>query len=140
MAWAEASHSKGRKPAEIPDYPDELDYVWQWYTRLSRRRQSGMAANPITYEAIEAFERKALVHVPAWECDLLMRLDDAVMVALNPPKGETLSPSGKPRAPSQQSDEGMMVSVHDTAGVRAVMRGLAAKKANRPMKTEEDAG
>lgn len=75
-----------------------------------------MAANPLTYTELEAYERKALVKFTAFETDLLMRVDDAVMAAWagDRPKPNTKEPAAIPAS--------------DTSAVRAIFRGLATQK------------
>ncbi|MGA0604856.1 phage tail assembly chaperone [Phenylobacterium sp. VNQ135] len=116
IAFAGAVQRK-KKPDPLPPFPDELDWLWGQYLRLSRRRQSGMGANPISYSEIEAYERKALVTFTAWESDLLMRVDDAVLDAL----------AGEARK-SPPSDKSEPVPVSDTNSVKAIFRGLATQK------------
>lgn len=108
--------SRKKPPSPLPPLPDELAYLWAFYLRLARRRQAGMSANPLTYAELEAFERKALVRFTAWEADLLMRVDDAVLAAW---AGER--PAPKPA-------QGEPVEVSDPQNVKALFRGLATRK------------
>ena len=77
-----------------------------------------MAANPLTFVEMEAFERKALVSFSAWEADLIMRLDDAILdvFARNAPK-----PSGRAKA----ADEPEGIPITDTKSVKGLLRGIA---------------
>lgn len=75
-----------------------------------------MAPNPITYLELEAFERKALVRFTAWETDLLMRVDDAVLAAIAGEKPITASTKSEP------------VPASDPKGVKALLRGIATQK------------
>lgn len=79
-----------------------------------------MSVNPLTFEQIEAAERKALLWVPPWEAIVLMRLDDAILGAL---RGRQPTPPNTPDAPPEQ------ISMKDGRGVRALMKGVMAKKA-----------
>lgn len=76
-----------------------------------------MGANPITYESIEAFERKMLVRIPPWETELLMRIDDAVLVA-----SQEKAPKHDPKAPPEP------IPADNVKGLKALFRGLAVKK------------
>jgi hypothetical protein len=97
----------------------ELRYLWDFYGRLSRRRQAGMAANPLTYCELEAFERKALVHFSAWEADLLMRVDDAVITVW---AGQITKPKGR-----EKTADGA-IPVSNPTGLKALFRGLMGRK------------
>lgn len=56
---------------------------------MARRRTSGMSPNPITYADIEAYERKTLNRFSAWETDLIVRIDDAILDAIKPSASDT---------------------------------------------------
>lgn len=89
-----------------------------------------MAANPLTFLEMEAFERKTLVSLSAWEADLIMRLDNAVLDAIagNSANAPARTSDGEPAPPLE-------VTPDDTQGARALFRGLAARKAKTPSKT-----
>lgn len=124
MAFAGAI-SRKKKPDPLPDLPDEAAYLWVHYQRLSRRRSAGMGANPISFLELEAYERKSLIDFTAFETDLLMRVDDAVLGAW---AGERPA-SGKPESSSIPSD--------DAQGVRSLFRGIATqKRAERDIKAK----
>jgi hypothetical protein len=92
----------------------ELEPTWRWFCQLSRRRQSGMAACPLTYTELEAFERKALVEFSAWQADLIMRLDDAVLAVW----AEKAKPGGSPTE----------IVASDTESLRTMVKARAAQK------------
>ena len=77
-----------------------------------------MVANPLTYTELEAFERKALYSFTAWEAEMLMRLDDAVLAVwagqMPKPKPKVM-PNGE-------------IPVSNVKGVRALFQGLMARK------------
>lgn len=64
----------------MPEFPEALQYVWEWFIKLNNTRQSGMAASPITYQEILAFCTLYEIKMCEWELDLIKLLD---MVALN---------------------------------------------------------
>jgi hypothetical protein len=102
----------------LPEFPEELEHLWRHFVRLSGRRQAGMAANPITYQEVEAYERKSLARLTAWEVGVIMRLDDAVLgVWANNQK-----PAPKPDAPADP------IPANDTVNMKAMFRGLATAK------------
>lgn len=76
-----------------------------------------MASNPLTYSELEAYERKALVRLSAWETDLIMRLDTAVLATW----------AGSVSAPTTQADrEAEGIPVTDVASLKVAMRARAA--------------
>lgn len=78
-----------------------------------------MAANPLTYSELEAFERKALVRFTAWETDLLMRVDDVVLAAW---AGEQGAATNTPTVANDVEE----YPAHDVANIRAMVRSRAA--------------
>lgn len=74
-----------------------------------------MAANPITYLELEAYERKALNPLPAWETALVMRLDRTIRA--------TLTAEEKNDKPGADT----LVSVNDRTGVKNLLRGLGER-------------
>jgi hypothetical protein len=61
---------------EGPPFPDVLDYLWEWHVELVRTRNVGMnGAEPLTYQAIDAWarltDRQPLPH----EVEALLQLD-----------------------------------------------------------------
>lgn len=106
------------KPDPLPPFPEELRPVWQRFLRLSRRRQAGMAANPLTFTEIEAFARLSRIELSAWEADLYCRLDDATLAAWR-----ESAPSGNADEPSEVE----AIPVTDTKRLRDMLRGTAAR-------------
>lgn len=80
-----------------------------------------MGANPLTFSEIEAFGRTCLVPMSAWEVQLIERLDDTVLAVW----GEKLSKRKRPEA----SDAPEPVPVSNARGIKALLQGLAIKKA-----------
>lgn len=74
-----------------------------------------MGINPLTYLELEAYERKALNPLPAWETALIMRLDRTVRA--------TLAAEDK----NDTSEADVEVSVNDSAGVRGLLRGIGER-------------
>jgi hypothetical protein len=69
----------------------------------------------VTYQEIEAYQRQTLAGLTAWQVALIRRVDDAILAVLareaeKPATGERLEISGK-----------------DTQGVKALLRGMAAR-------------
>lgn len=64
---------------EAPEFPDLLQYVWDWFEELSKRRSYHAAgANPLTWLELEVWARMTGVEPTRRECLLLFRLDDVV--------------------------------------------------------------
>jgi hypothetical protein len=98
--------------------PECLEHVWRAFCDLAATRQSGMAPCPITYQEIEAYRRLTLSDLTSWEVSLIRRLD---LAALSSAAGEA-----KPRP--AKSNEPEQIPVTNTAGIKALFQGLAAKK------------
>jgi hypothetical protein len=104
--------------------PPELLYIWEHFIKLIRRRQSGMAANPLTDEALEAYERRALVGFSAWEKDLIFRVDDAVLAVW--------AEQTKTGAPAE-----VEAPIDDPGAVRGLLSGIRERMAaGSPAKPE----
>lgn len=84
---------------------------------LDRRRSVGMAPNPISYQELEAFERKSLLTLTAWEAETLLRVDDAF-----------LNMATKVAKPPSQATKSEPIPASDAQGVKALFRGLATQK------------
>jgi hypothetical protein len=79
-----------------------------------------MGVNPISYQEIEAFCRLCLVDLTAWEVDLLVRLDDAAIRAIN----------GEAPKPPPKTDEPLgPIPVSDVKAIKGLFRGIAASRA-----------
>jgi hypothetical protein len=60
-----------------PPFPPALDYIWQAYWRLARRRGSnGFGPNPISWVEIDAFLRHTRIDLAPWEIEIIEALDD----------------------------------------------------------------
>jgi hypothetical protein len=62
---------------EMPEFPEPLAYLWRTYLRLRRRMAGGFAGhNPIGWQDIDAFSRRAGLRLSPWEIETLERIDD----------------------------------------------------------------
>lgn len=59
----------------VAQLPFELAHVWQWFMQLNRKRQSGMAVNPLSSIDILAWQLRHRIRLTAWEEELLDQLD-----------------------------------------------------------------
>lgn len=73
-----------------------------------------MAANPISYQEIEAYSRLMRVDFTAFEVDLIGRLDQAVLAIWNKQSGA---------APNEAAET---IPISDTAALREMVRSTAA--------------
>lgn len=66
----------------LPDFPEELNYLWIDFWRLRRRVAStGFGVTPISWEAIDAYCRKTGRNYVPWEVQVIEALDDVWLVA-----------------------------------------------------------
>lgn len=69
---------KGEMPSELEnavELPLIFIEVWNAFIALSNTRQYGMAANPFTYQEIQAYLTVTKTRLSGFEIDLLKRLD-----------------------------------------------------------------
>lgn len=61
----------------VPPFPDGLDYLWNAFLRLARRRGgNGFSMSPITWSDIDAFVRLSGVRFSPWEIEIIESLDE----------------------------------------------------------------
>lgn len=108
--------TRAKRPKSLPPFPRELGFVWDDYRRLARRRQIGMDACPITYEAVEAYSRLTARNLEPWVVDLVMRIDDALLA-----QGRAENKPGAPPPPDDNT-----VPVTDGKTMKSLFRGLMA--------------
>lgn len=66
----------------MPDFPEELRYLWRAYLRMRNRTAPGFAGvNPIGWGEIDAFVRNSRLSLAPWEIEVIEALDDAFMEA-----------------------------------------------------------
>lgn len=72
----------GKAYAELDDAPDcpwHLRYLLGWYQEISGSRQSGMAANPLTFEEIHRWAQLMKKRPAPWEVRVIKLLDNTLM-------------------------------------------------------------
>jgi hypothetical protein len=79
-----------------------------------------MASNPLTHMELEAFCRLRLVHLTAWEVDVLFRVDDAVQ--------GVWAAEAKRKSGGGADNE---IPASDVKGIKAMFQGLKARKGGR---------
>lgn len=78
--------TKGGNPFEVPAMPAIADRPMAWFRDLSSRRTVGMALNPITWEAMDAYFRLTGVSPLPWEIRIFSAIENAFMASRNKPK------------------------------------------------------
>ncbi|WP_420213849.1 phage tail assembly chaperone [Janthinobacterium fluminis] len=58
-----------------PPLPYELAHIWEWFVQLNRKRQNGMALNPLSSAEILAWQRRHRLDIEPFEHAALDRLD-----------------------------------------------------------------
>lgn len=59
-----------------PELPFELEYIWKWFRRLSRKRQSGMGPLPISSTEVRDWCALRRVAFDPFEHDIFDQLDE----------------------------------------------------------------
>lgn len=59
-----------------PELPFELAYIWDWFLKLSRKRQSAMGPNPITSEEVLCWCARQGISFTPFENSVIDQLDD----------------------------------------------------------------
>lgn len=62
-----------------PELPSSCYEVWSWFIKLHKKRQSGMAVNPVSWEAMQAFFFLNDIVPETWEIDMIDKFDDIVL-------------------------------------------------------------
>ena len=58
-------------------------HVWQVYHKLSRTRQNGMGANPISYTEIQAYCQLHHDPLATWEIEAITGMDAAFLTSVH---------------------------------------------------------
>ena len=76
--WALLVRRETKVPAveEGPPFPDELDYLWNWFTELTPGLSTnGMSPPTVSWEAVRAWQALAGIGpLEPWEAGALVRL------------------------------------------------------------------
>lgn len=101
----------------MPPFPRALAYLWRAYLRLRRRAAVGMSGpQPIGWQDIDAFARRAGMRLAPWEIEILEELDDIY-----------LSPAPKPTLPEGQTVVAA-ASASDASGVKSILAGVGKRR------------
>lgn len=74
----------------MPPFPESLAYLWRTYLRLRRRMGGGFAGpNPIGWQDIDAFARRAGARLAPWEIETLEAIDDLFVYRDETPAAST---------------------------------------------------
>jgi hypothetical protein len=66
---------------EVPPAPIELAHVWRYFLQMNAKRTVGMAANPLTDEAILAWQRRHHILLDPFEGECIDALDEVYLLA-----------------------------------------------------------
>jgi len=108
----------------LPDLPWALSYLWDWFQELASARQSGMAANPLTFQEIRAYSKMLCLRIDAWETRVLRRMDETALATW---RGEQAAQRAA-RTPAGEQGSAQIPAT-DVRHIKGLLRGLAAKKA-----------
>ena len=61
---------------DVEPLPYELEHVWQYFLQLHRKRTHGMSPNPISDEAILAWQRRHGIELTPFEGECIDALDE----------------------------------------------------------------
>ncbi|WP_422653419.1 phage tail assembly chaperone [Ensifer sp.] len=114
MAFA-AAHFAPRRKNDAP--PEELVFglhIWDWFVELHNSRQSGFAANPISFGEIESFCRLTGAAINPWELSVIRRMDQVTLSIINR--------TGKPDTVDRQT------TAADVAEAKLRIRGAARNR------------
>lgn len=84
-----------------------------------------MAANPVTFQEIQAFDQLNRLRLKPWEVRLLERLDDIALAAHD--ARAKAAQAGEPDADDTMVS-GAPIPITDVKRMKAMLRGLAANK------------
>jgi hypothetical protein len=77
------------KLANIPEMPDELAYLWEWFCELDAARGSnGFGISSISHSEIRAWAELTRVSPEPWEIGVLRRLDAVRIRVANEEQGK----------------------------------------------------
>jgi hypothetical protein len=70
---------------ELPPFPVELSYIWEAYLKLRKRQGFDAMGNPkaLAWRGVEAWMHLMRFTLTAWECDVLMDLDDTYLSSIH---------------------------------------------------------
>lgn len=69
--------------------PVELKYIWEWFAKLSKKRQIGMGVNSLTSEEILAWQRRFRLRFDPFEESIIDRLDALYVHHQNKPRANS---------------------------------------------------
>lgn len=68
--------------------PYELTYLWEWFNKLTWKREAGMGVNPLTSAEILAWQRRHRLQFEPYEEAIIDRLDALYISISNKPRGK----------------------------------------------------
>lgn len=72
---------KQKDEPEAPPPPIELAYLWDMFLAMNRKRQNGIAVNPLADSEILAWQARRRIRLEPYEEGIIDRLDAAYLVS-----------------------------------------------------------
>jgi hypothetical protein len=66
-----------------PEFPDCLDYLWDWFISLNNTRQVSMGVSPISEQEIHAFCVNRSMRMAVFEVEAIRQLDRVALTEIN---------------------------------------------------------
>lgn len=110
----------GAPPDPLPDVPPALSYLWVWFQELSEARQSGLAANPLTFTEIRSYSEQMRLNIDAWETRTLRRMDTAALATY---RGEQAAKRASEQTTSDPNARSQ-IPIKEVKTIGAMLRGL----------------
>ena len=83
---------------ELPDIPDGLEWIWEWFWELSAGRQYGFGPLPLSWADMAAWAAISGVALQPWLAGMFRRMDMAYLAEM----GEKAKAEEKQRGGKQQ--------------------------------------
>lgn len=72
---------KAEVEPEAPALPVEFAYLWDMFLAMNRKRQNGMAVNPLSDSEILAWQARRRIRLDVFEEEVIDRLDGAYLAS-----------------------------------------------------------
>lgn len=101
-----------------------MSFIWDTFTKLANRRQSGFGVNPLSDLDLQAYKANRRVDLSSWEVDLIFRLDDKVLEVMS----QKTTPATSPKTEDATAGGGATIPVQNVEGVRTLFQSLKARR------------
>lgn len=73
--------------AEVPEFPDEIEYVWDWFVELHEARTgNGFGPNPLSFTELAHWQALCDTRIQPWEVRAIRAIDNAYIASRRPSK------------------------------------------------------